>query len=122
MNKNILLVEDDTFLQGLAAGKMTKEGLNVLTAKNDQEALKIIDENEINCILLDLLLPGVSGYEILQKIRENPKTAKIPVIVFSNLSEPSDIKKASEFGATEFMIKSNFTLEELTEKVKSFLN
>lgn len=121
MEKTILLIEDDTFLQGLAAGKLTKEGMRVVVAKDDHEATKAIEEENISCILLDLLLPGTDGYGILKKIRENVKTAKTPVIVFSNLSETDDIQKAKDLGATEFMIKSNFTLDELAAKVKSLV-
>lgn len=120
--KTVLLIEDDTFLQGLAAGRLAKDGLKVVVAKNDQEATKAIEENAISCILLDLLLPGTDGYGILKKIRENIKTAKTPVVVFSNLSETTDIQKARDLGATEFMIKSNFTLDELADKVKSLIS
>jgi len=121
MEKTILLIEDDTFLQGLAATRLSKDGLKVVIAKNDQEAMKAIEEEKISCILLDLLLPGTDGFGILKKIRENLKTAKTPVVVFSNLSETEDIQKARDLGATEFMIKSNFTLDELADKVKSLI-
>lgn len=122
MEKTILLIEDDTFLQGLAATRLSKEGLKVRIAKNDEEAFKAIDEEtKISCVLLDLLLPGTDGFGILKKIRENIKTTKTPVVVFSNLSETTDIQKAKDLGATEYMIKSNFTLDELTEKVKSLI-
>lgn len=122
MEKTILLIEDDTFLQGLAATRLSKEGLKVRIAKNDEEATKAIDEEaKISCILLDLLLPGTDGFGILKKIRENIKITKTPVVVFSNLSETADIQKAKDLGATEYMIKSNFTLDELTEKVKSLI-
>lgn len=121
MEKTILLIEDDTFLQGLAATRLSKDGLKVVIAKNDQEAMKAIEDEDIACILLDLLLPGTDGFGILKKIRENLKTTKTPVVVFSNLSETEDIQKARDLGATEFMIKSNFTLDELADKVKSLI-
>lgn len=121
-NKTILFIEDDTFLQGLASSKLSKEGAKVLLAKDDMEADTHISEEKIDCILLDLLLPGTDGYGILKKIRENIKTTKTPVIVFSNLSETKDIEKARDLGATEFMIKSNFTLDELVAKIKSLVS
>ena len=72
-------------------------------------------------ILLDLLLPDVDGFEILKEIRENVKWKSVPIIVFSNLSEEGDITKAKALGVTEFMVKANFTLDELAEKIKLLL-
>ena len=121
MAKKILIVEDDTFLQGLAATKMTKEGYTVSTASNVGEVDKFLETDAPDFVLLDLVLPGTDGFGILKKLRENAKTASIPIIIFSNLAEDKDIMKAKELGATDFMIKSNFTLDELAEKVKSLI-
>ncbi len=121
MAKNILIVEDDTFLQGLASTKLTKEGFAVSVAGNGDDAAKMIDESAPDLVLLDLVLPGTDGYGVLKKIRENLKTHEIPVIVFSNLAQEADIKKAKDLGANDFMIKSNFTLDELAEKIKGIL-
>lgn len=123
MAKTILIIEDDNFLQGLEATKLKKEGYDILTASNSVEAFKIIDsgKNKLDLILLDLLLPEVDGFMILEKIRQNKDLLTIPVIVFSNLSEENDIKRATKLGISEFMIKSNFTLDELSTKVKSLI-
>lgn len=122
MAKTILIIEDDNFLQGLEATKLKKEGYEILTASNSTEAFKFIDANtKIDLILLDLLLPDVDGFMILEKIRENKDFLTIPVIVFSNLSEDKDIKRASKLGISQFMIKSNFTLDELSKKVKELI-
>jgi DNA-binding response OmpR family regulator len=122
MAKTILIIEDDNFLQGLEATKLKKEGYEILTASNSVEAFKHIDAKEkIDLILLDLLLPDVDGFMILEKIRDNKDFLKIPVIVFSNLSEDKDIKRATKLGISEFMVKSNFTLDELSKKVKDLI-
>lgn len=121
MAKKILIVEDDTFLQGLSATKLTKEGFEVTPVGNGDDAAKAIDEVTPDLVLLDLVLPGTDGYGVLKKIRENLKTRDIPVIVFSNLAQDEDIKKAKDLGANDFMIKSNFTLDELSEKIKEML-
>jgi DNA-binding response OmpR family regulator len=121
MAKNILIVEDDTFLQGLAATKLSKEGYTVATAGNSTEADKYLATMTPDFVLLDLVLPGIDGYGILKNLRANPKTANIPIIIFSNLAEDKDIMKAKELGATDFMIKSNFTLDELADKIKSLI-
>ena len=122
MTKTILIIEDDNFLQGLEATKLKKEGYDILNASNGEEALKIVEEKKkIDLILLDLLLPGVDGYMVLEKIRQEKTFLTIPVIVFSNLSEAKDIKRATKLGISEFMVKSNFTLDELSKKVKDLI-
>jgi DNA-binding response OmpR family regulator len=121
MAKQILIVEDDTFLQGLAATKLTKEGYAVAVASNVGDVDKYMETNTPDFVLLDLVLPGTDGYGILKKLRENTKTASTPIIIFSNLAEDQDIIKAKELGATDFMIKSNFTLDELADKIKSLI-
>ena len=122
MAKAILIIEDDNFLQGLEATKLKKEGYEIFTAINSVEAFKVIEsKNKIDLILLDLLLPEVDGFMILEKIRQNKEYLTIPVIVFSNLSEEKDIKRATKLGISEFMVKSNFTLDELVKKVKSLI-
>ena len=122
MAKTILIIEDDNFLQELEATKLKKEGYDIRTASNSVEAFKVISEGKkIDLILLDLLLPEVDGFMILEKIRQDKAFLTIPVIVFSNLSEEKDIKRATKLGISEFMVKSNFTLDELAKKVKSLI-
>jgi DNA-binding response OmpR family regulator len=115
--KKILIIEDDNFLQGLEVAKLEKEGYKILTASTGEEALKKIDEPAIDIVLLDLVLPDFDGFDILKKIREKEDMKNTPVIVFSNLSEEKTIKKSQELGATDFMVKSNFTLDELVKRV-----
>lgn len=121
MAKKILIVEDDSFLQSLAASKLAKEGYEVATANNGEDAIRKLDTEVFDFVLLDLVLPGVDGFGILQHARANEKTKNVPVIIFSNLAEDKDIKHAKELGANEFMIKSNFTLDELAEKIAELI-
>ena len=122
MAKTILIIEDDNFLQGLEATKLKKEGYNVLTASNSVEAFKAMEgKDKIDLILLDLLLPDVDGFMILEKVRQNKVLQAVPVIVFSNLSEEKDVSRATKLGASEFMIKSNFTLDEISKKIKELI-
>lgn len=121
-NKKILIVEDDSFLQGLISRKLKGNGFDVFIALSATEGFKVLESGVIpELILLDLLLPNIDGFEFLAKIRTNPMLKTVPVIVFSNLSEEKDILKAKALGITDFMIKSNFTLDELLEKIKSVL-
>jgi DNA-binding response OmpR family regulator len=119
--KKILIIEDDAFLQGLESNKLKKEGYEVITASSGEEGIEKINEDGVNFILLDLVLPNYDGFDILKKIRETEKIKDLPVIVFSNLSEDKYIKQANDLGATDFMVKSNFTLDELVERIASIL-
>ncbi len=119
--KRVLIIEDDSFLQGLEAGKLKKEGYDVIVASTGEEALKKINDPGINIILLDLILPSFDGFQILEKIRATESLKNIPVIVFSNLSEEKDVKRSEKLGATDFMVKSNFTLDELIEHMNKLL-
>ncbi len=114
--KKVLIIEDDSFLQGLAANKLSKNDFDVTTAGKGEQAITDLAKDKYDCILLDLMLPDISGFDILKNMKESKN--KTPVIVFSNLSGDKDIKKAMDLGAKEYLIKSNFTLEELVEKVK----
>ncbi len=122
MMKKILIIEDDTFLQELESNRLKKDNYEIIAAGTGDEALEKINKPGIDLILLDLILPGVDGFDILKTIKENTATKKIPVIVFSNLSEEEDIKKAKKLGAKEFMVKSNFSLAELSEHINKILS
>jgi len=117
--QTILVIEDDSFLKNLEAAKFTKAGYTVLTAMTPEEVDAALATATPVVILLDLMLPGTDGFALLGKIRANEATKTTPVIVFSNLSEESEVKRIMDSGATAFMTKSNFTLEEVIEKIKS---
>ena len=122
MAKTILIVEDDLFLQGLEATRLKKEGYDILVATDSVETYAIIDgRRQIDLILLDLMLPEVDGFTILAKIRKDKLYTNTPVIVFSNLSEESDMERARKIGISEFLIKSNFDLGQLTSKIKNLI-
>lgn len=117
--KQILIVEDDSFLQGLIANKLEKNDFETITSSTGEEAMTEIATKKFDLLLLDLMLPDISGFEIMKNMKD--MTKKIPIIVFSNLSGDKDIKKAMDLGAKEYLIKSNFTLDELVEKVKQIV-
>lgn len=115
--KKVLIIEDDAFLLDLEAAKIKKNNFDVIVAQHGEDGMKKISEQGIDIVLLDLLLPNFDGFEILKNVRENEKTKEIPVIVFSNCAEQKDIEKAMKLGATRFMVKSNFSLEELIDEI-----
>ncbi|MFA5022669.1 MAG: response regulator [Candidatus Paceibacterota bacterium] len=119
--KKVLIVEDDEFLRSLNAKRLETEGFKVAVAVDGQNAIDLIPKEMPNLIFLDLLLPGVDGFEVLKKIKEDPKTKDIPVIVFSNLGQKEDIEKAHALGAIDFLVKANFTLDDVVLKIKEIL-
>ena len=122
MSKTIFIIEDDLFLQGLEATKLKKEGYEILTAASGKDVSVIVSKKpKIDLILLDIMLPDMDGFQILQMIREDQAYLNTPVIIFSNLSEEKDIEKSKDFNVKEFMIKSNFNLDELTVKIKEMI-
>lgn len=122
MAKTILIVEDDIFIQGLEATRLKKDGFEVITASDGNDALSILSsKKQIDIILLDLMLPGIDGFAVLEKIRKEGMYKETPVIVFSNLSEEKDMNRAKELGASEFFVKSNFTLDEISDKIKEII-
>lgn len=119
--KLILIIEDDKFFQTLVSKKLTNEGFNVLAASDSREALKILEENKPALIVLDLILPLLSGFEILSVLKKDEKTKDIPVLILSNLGQKEEVEKAIALGAVGFMIKVNFTPEEIVRKIKSIV-
>ncbi len=120
MNK-ILIIEDDEFLRTLESEKFTKEGFEVLNASSEEEMKSILAQTVPQAILLDLMVPGIDGFQILEQLKSNDATSHIPVIVFSNLSDDESVSKAKKAGADDFLVKSNFSLNELIEKIKTLL-
>lgn len=121
-SKNILIIEDDEFLRSLAAKRLEKDGYEVKAAADGDSGLKMATESAPDIILLDLLLPGMGGYEVLEKLRGESGTKTVPIIVFSNLGQKEDVEKAKELGANDFLIKANFTLDDVVEKIKQYIS
>lgn len=115
----VLIVEDDKFLRELLVRKLSSEGFDVKNAVDATTAFAALAERKPSIVLLDLILPEVSGFEILQRIKADPKIADVPVIILSNLGQKEDTDKAMALGAKDFMVKANFTLDEITAKVRA---
>ena len=120
MARTILIIEDDKFLRELVIQKLIKEGYETSEAVDGEEGIKKIKEEKPDLILLDLILPGIDGFEVLSKMREDPALAQIPVIILSNLGQKDDVEKGLKMGAVDYLIKAHFTPGEIIEKIKSF--
>lgn len=117
----ILVIEDDKFLRELLVRKLASEGFDVQNAIDAQAAFTILEERIPKVILCDLILPGIDGFEILKRIKAEPKTADVPVVILSNLGQKEDLEKAMALGAKDFMVKANFTLDEIVTKVRGIV-
>jgi CheY-like chemotaxis protein len=119
--KKILLVEDDPFLSSLLKNRFAQEKVEVMHAHDGDEALAMLKTATPDVVLLDLILPKKSGFEVLQAMREDPQLANAPVIIISNLGQPEDIEKGQQLGAIEYFIKAKTSIEDLVGNVLSFL-
>lgn len=121
-NPTILLIEDDRFLRNLMQKKLEQEDFNLLTSVDGEEGLNSAKEKKPDLILLDLLLPSMSGWEVLKKIKNKKETKSIPVLILTNLGEKKDVEKGLSLGAADYIIKAHFTPEEIINKVKKYLD
>ena len=121
MAKKILIVEDDKFLRELIVRKLTNESYEVVEAVDGEQGLQKTKETKPDLVLLDLILPGIDGFEVLAQKKEDPFIASIPVIVLSNLGQKEDVDKGLSLGATDYLIKAHFTPGEIIEKVRNII-
>lgn len=118
MAKTILIVEDDRFLRELIVQKLIKENYEISEAVDGEEGLKKIKEEKPDLILLDLILPGIDGFEVLSRMKEDPTLSQIPVIILSNLGQKEDVERGLKLGAVDYLIKAHFTPGEIIDKIK----
>jgi DNA-binding response OmpR family regulator len=120
-HKKILLVEDDPILLRMYSEKFTFEGFNVVTAKDGEEALKVANEENVDGILLDIMLPRMSGTDFLERYRQTPAGRETPVIALSNLTEQTERDRAMNLGVKEYLVKAMQTPEQVVERIKKYL-
>lgn len=116
--KKIMWVEDDVFLSEIIARKLKTEGCILIYSSEGEKALAEVESVMPDIILLDILLSGIDGFEILRRLKENPKVKGIPVILLSNLGQKSDIDKGERLGATRFLVKATVTLDEILMEIR----
>jgi DNA-binding response OmpR family regulator len=119
--KRIMIIEDDRFLSSLMKARLEKEGFTVIQAFDGEEAIQILKTELPALILLDLIMPKVTGFEVLQMISITPQLDKVPVVIVSNLAQDSDIEKARQLGAKEYFIKVKISIDDLIGKIKSLV-
>ncbi len=121
MAKTILFVEDESALQKTFGDVLKNEGYDMISALDGEIGLKLAKTKKLDLILLDLVLPKVHGFDVLKELKSDPETKNIPIIVLTNLESMEDVDKAIELGAKTYLVKTQYNLEEVLEKIKNAL-
>lgn len=119
--KKILLIEDDYFINQLYMRVLKQAGYDMVLAADGLEGIRLAD-GSFNLILLDVMLPKMDGINVLKKLKENPLTKKVPVILLTNLGQGTIINTAFEIGVSGYLLKMSLTPYEMAEKIKPFLD
>ncbi len=122
MNKKILIIEDDVDMQESLRDFLQGENFEVISAVNGELGIKATLKEKPDLILLDIVLPIKDGFEVLRELKADENTKNIPVIVLTNLGNLSDIEKALGLGATTYLVKGDYSLAEITDKIKKELS
>ena len=117
--KKVLSIEDDAFLSSLVSGKLIESGFSVISAATGGDGIAKAKSEQPHLILLDIMLPDMGGFEILEKLKADPMTSAIPVIILSNLGGRDEIERGVKLGASSYLIKSNILPHEVAEMVEN---
>jgi len=119
--KTVLVVEDDTFLAQLLTNRLSRAGLTVTRAGDGEEALRILKNTKPDLILLDIILPKKSGFEVMEEIQKDPLLKRAPIVIISNLGQDEDMARGRQLGAIEYYVKAQTSIEDLVSKVQQIL-
>ena len=114
----VLIIDDDKLIRTIYKFKLSQENIVVELAESGEAGLEKVKSSKPDLILLDMILPGEDGFNVLKKLKSNPESKKIPVIVFSALSQQSDIDEAMKLGATKYLPKDKYSPEQIIEEIK----
>ena len=120
--KKIMWVEDDKFLNDIISRKLSSTKCQFFHSAEGEEAIRMISENMPDIILLDIVLPGMDGFEILKRIKADQNIKHIPVMVLSNLGQQSNDEKAKSLGAAKYLVKATVTLDDIIEEIKGVIS
>lgn len=119
--KRILFVEDDDALAGVYLVRLQAEGFDVKRVANGEDALAAATSYKPDLILLDVMMPKVSGFDVLDILRNTPETANVKIVVLTALSQENDKKRAEELGADEYLVKSQVVITDVISRIKKHL-
>jgi DNA-binding response OmpR family regulator len=121
VKKKILLVEDDVALSGVYKSRLEMEGFEIAEVHNGEEALSVAMKFRPDLILLDAMMPKISGFDVLDILRNTPQTAKVRVIMLTALSQPKDKERAEALGVDDYLVKSQVVIGDVVERVRFHL-
>jgi len=122
-NVSILLVEDDSFISGMYQTKLTNLGYQVELIDDGETAATRLKQDPLpDLVLLDIVLPKKDGFEILEDLRREERTQKLPVILLTNLGQKPDVERGVKLGADDYIIKAHYTPTEVVEKITKVLS
>jgi len=119
--KKILFIEDEETLQRTFGDILQREKYEVVKALDGEIGLRLAKSEKPDLIILDLVLPKMHGFEVLKALKKNKETKDIPVLILTNLERPKDVEQALDLGATTYLVKTNYALEDVIDKVKKVL-
>jgi len=120
-SKKILIIEDDKFLAKMLSKMLESHGYDIAMASNGREGLLKVSTESPKLVLLDIILPDIDGFDLLETIKTDEKTKKTPVIILSNLGQQEDIKQGKNLGAQDYLVKSEIKLDQVVDKVRKYL-
>ncbi len=118
----LLLVEDDMALRDIYSTRFMAEGYEVVSASDGEQALTVAVREKPDLILLDIMMPKISGFDVLDILRTTPETKDCKIVIMTALSQPADVEKGKMLGADEYLVKSQVTLTDVVEKINTVLN
>lgn len=121
MAKKILLVEDEELIQKLLQRRLGAEGFEVMSAKDGQEGLAAMRQTRPDVVLLDIVMPRKNGFQVLEEMQKDENLRNIPAIIISNSGQPVELDRAKQLGAKDWLIKTEFDPQEVTEKIRKQL-
>jgi CheY-like chemotaxis protein len=119
--KKILLAEDDRFLRRACETALKRRGMNVIAAEDGEQALALIRSERPDLILLDLLMPKMTGIEVLRALKADEQIRHIPVLILSNSSRELEMRDAEALGVVGYLIKADFSLQELADRITAII-
>lgn len=119
--KKILFIEDESALQRAATQILAEQGYQTFSALDGETGIELAKKELPDIILLDLILPRKNGFEVMTELKQHASTSHIPIIILTNMEENKDVERAIALGATTYLVKTNYKLEEVVEKIKEIL-
>ena len=119
--KKVLIVEDEDIIMDLLEKKLIQEGYEVSTAYDGEQGMEKLRSVKPDILLLDIVMPKKSGYEVMEEMSKDPELSKIPIIVISNSGQPVELDKAKNMGAKDWLVKTQFDPKEVVEKVRRLI-